>query len=53
MPKGLKEPIANELILEKYRTLTGDIMIVMTLEKFGDVSPLIDLIGLPVNSTFA
>jgi aconitate decarboxylase len=62
MPRGVKEPITNELILEKYRTLTVDIMsgdrvkeiedLVMGMENIGDIGPLIDLLGQSVNSPF-
>lgn len=62
MPRGVKEPIANELILEKYRTLTAGVMsedrvkeiekIVLGLENISDISPLIDLLGQSVNSVF-
>lgn len=62
MPRGVKEPIANEKILQKYRTLVGSIMeakkvkaiedIILSLEAMEDISPLMSVLGETVGSVF-
>ena len=56
-PRGVGEPILNEMILEKYRTLAGSVVdeakvaeiedAVLNLESAGNVEHLIDLLATP------
>ncbi|THC92065.1 hypothetical protein EYZ11_008473 [Aspergillus tanneri] len=61
-PRGVKEPISNELILEKYRLLVGSILdqnkvqdieqMVLNLESMGDISPLVEVLNSSVRPVF-
>nr|ALI59896.1 cis-aconitate decarboxylase [synthetic construct] len=59
-PLGVKEPMPNERILHKYRTLAGSVTdesrvkeiedLVLSLDRLTDITPLLELLNCPVKS---